>query len=175
MRKIAWIYANETFLNFWLAVKSPFCKFHILNPKSIIQWTADIQQHIFVKKRMSLFNLFSLQILINYCRKENMLVTFISPRITYGLILKIFYNIYVLFSCQAKFCRCLPIFISNFYIIFNHWHPGKTWLKMKDGLTYMTIKIDFVRQMFFTFLTQFWIRIPPRMSSQEGICTKCLI
>ena len=137
---MAWIHANETFLNFWLSVKSPFCKFQISNPKTIIQWTADSQQHIVVRKRMSLFNLFSLQILINYCPKENILVTFITPGLIYGLIWK--------------------IFTTSMY--YSH-------------ITYITIQIDFVRNMFYTFYTQFWIRIPPRMSFPEDICTKRLI
>ena len=63
---------------------------------------------------MSLFNLFSLQILINYCLKENILVTFISPRLIYGLIWKIFYNKYVSFSLRAQFRRCVPFISHNF-------------------------------------------------------------
>lgn len=62
---------------------------------------------------MSLFNLFSLQILINYCLKENMLVTFISPRLIYGLIRKIFYNKYVSFNGQNRFCQKYVLYVFN--------------------------------------------------------------
>ena len=59
---------------------------------------------------MPLFNLFSLQILINYCLKENILVTFIRPRLIYGLSQKIFYNKY---NGQNRFCQKYVLYVFN--------------------------------------------------------------